>query len=284
MERIKQALERARRERGEGAAAAPGASAAAGADARQPAPTRPTGTPSSLDDTGSHRYTQTRVAEIDPAHLARHHIVAARDRDPAADAYRMLRTRLLQVMAARHWHSLAVTSPGPGEGKSVTALNLAISLSREVNHTVLLVDLDLRNPSVHRLLGLDVETGISDYLFSELPLSKVLVNPSMERLVVLPGREGQDDASELMSSPRMRQLIDDITHRYPERLVIFDLPPVCTTDDVIAVSPLVDAFLLVVRDGGTTQPQLRQAAELLKHVSVVGTVLNMADEPTKSAY
>ncbi|MEO0973758.1 MAG: CpsD/CapB family tyrosine-protein kinase [Pseudomonadota bacterium] len=266
MERIKEALDRARRERSAHPDAGPHrVERSAPSSGGQPA--------------AAVRYTQTRVVPTDPEHLAANRIIANRDRDPAADAFRMLRTRVLQLMRAHRWNSLAVTSPGPGEGKSVTALNLAISLSREVNHTVLLVDLDLRTPSVHRLLGLqDVEVGIGDYMFSELPLSHVLLNPSMERLVILPGRDGQEEASEMLSAPKMRQLIDDITHRYPERLVIFDLPPVCTTDDVLAFSPLADAFLLVVRDGGTRQPELRQAAELLRDVNLVGTVLTMADD------
>ncbi|MEM9386381.1 MAG: AAA family ATPase [Pseudomonadota bacterium] len=266
MEKIKEALDRARRERSAGQVAAPRrvehAQPAAGG---QPA--------------AAVRYTQTRVIPTDPQVLEHNRIIANRDRDPGADAFRMLRTRVLQLMRSHRWNSLAVTSPGPGEGKSVTALNLAISLSREVNHTVLLVDLDLRRPTVHSLLGFEneIEVGIADYMFTELPLSQVLINPGMDRLVILPGRDGQEEASEMLSAPKMHQLIDDITHRYPERLVIFDLPPVCTTDDVLAFSPLVDAFLLVVRDAGTRQQELRQAAELLKDVNLAGTVLTMTD-------
>lgn len=265
MERIKEALERARRERTANHGASPRHVERSGAaDAGQPV--------------GAVRYTQTRVVPTDPVHLARNRIVAGdAERTPAADAFRMLRTRVLQQMRAHRWTSLAVTSPAAEEGKSTTALNLAISLSREVNHTVLLVDLDLRKPTVHRLLGIEVEQGIADWMMGDMPLSEVLVNPSIDRLVVLPGREGQADASEMLSSPKMRQLVDDITHRYPERLVIFDLPPVCASDDVLAFSPLAEAFLLVIRDGGTEQPQLRQAAELLRDVNLVGTVLTMSE-------
>lgn len=267
MERIKEALERARRERSANPAAP-----ARRVERAQPAADRG-GQPAAMV-----RYTQTRIVPTDPAHLARHRIIAdSDDRSGPGNAFRMLRTRVLQTLRSHRWNSLAVTSAGPREGKSVTAVNLAISLSREVNHTVLLVDLDLRTPTVHRLLGLDVEAGIADCLTGDLPLSQVLINPAMDRLVVLPGREGQMDASEMLSAPNMRQLVEDITHRYPERLVVFDLPPVCTSDDVLAFSPLVDAFLLVVRDGVTRQPQLRQAAELLRDVNLVGTVLTMSE-------
>ncbi len=267
MEKIKEALDRARRERGANQPVTPRRAERPEAPAAGEAPA------------AAVRYTQTRVLPTDPQVLEDNRIIANRDRDHGADAFRMLRTRVLQLMKMQRWTSLAVTSPGVGEGKSVTALNLAISLSREVNHTVLLVDMDLRKPSVARLLGLEneVQVGIADYLFSELPLSEVLVNPAMDRLVILPGREGQADASEMLSAPKMRQLIDDITNRYPERIVIFDLPPVCTHHDVLAFSPLVDAFLLVVRDGGTQQQELREAAELLKDVNLAGTVLTMAD-------
>lgn len=270
MERIKEALERARKERG---GSTPGGGRVAESLRSAPSPQ-----PSTI------RYTQTRVLETSPATLSRNRIVAGRERDPAADAFRMLRTRLLQLMRTNGWSSLAITSPGPEEGKSVTAVNLAISLAQEVNHTVLLVDMDLRQPKVHTLLGLDIDAGITDYLSSERPLSDVLVNPSVDRLVILPGRTGQASGSELLSTPRMRELIDDITHRYPERIVLFDMPPVCVTDDVLAFSPLVDAFLLVVRDGATQQPSLRQAAELLKDVNLAGTVLTMSEDTAAGYY
>jgi Mrp family chromosome partitioning ATPase len=273
MERIKAALERARQERA-------GSVPVGGAGARVAEPLRGA---TNLNPAAI-RYTQTRVVEADPKVLARNCIVANRDRDPAADAFRMLRTRLLQVMRANGWTSIAVTSPMPQEGKSVTSVNLAMSLAREVNHTVLLADFDLRQPRVHDLLGLDIEMGIGDYLESDEPLSSILVNPGVDRLVVLPGRTGQHHASELMSAPRMRQLVDDITHRYPERIVLFDMPPVCVSDDVLAFSPLVDAFLLVVQDGQTDQPSLRHAAELLKNVNLAGTVLTMSEQATAVGY
>jgi protein-tyrosine kinase len=274
MERIKEALDRARRERGErGTADSRGAPPPGLASNVQPLPR-----------TEEIRYTQTRVVDTDPALLSRNRIVAGRDRDPAADAFRILRTRVMQVMRGNGWKSLAITSPSVGEGVSLTAINLAISLAREVSQTVLLVDLDLRRPKIHERLGIDVEFGISDYLISDQPLSNALVNPGIERLLVLPGREGQGYVSEMMTTPQMRHFVEEITSRYPERIVIFDLPPVCMSDDVLAFSPLVDAFLLVVRDNFTEQPNLRQAVELLKNVNLVGTVLTASDESPSVPY
>jgi capsular exopolysaccharide synthesis family protein len=266
MERIKQAMERARQERQAGGAAG---------EVGTPLPSGLGGAPPQIT------YTQTRIVKVDPAVLRSKRVIAGVTEEGVVDAYRMLRTRVLQRMHQNGWKSLAVTSPGPGEGKTLTAVNLALSLAMEVNHTVLLVDLDLRRPGVHELFGHQPEYGIADYLFSEIPLSDVLFTPSIERLVVLPGTTRQNNSSELLSMPRTRELVEEITTRYPERIVLFDLPPLLVVDDALAFAPYVDAFLLVIEEGVTAKPALTEARELLKNVNLLGTVLNKAEERDK---
>ena len=158
MERIKQAMERARQEREAGTGAVSGNAAQSLSDVVSTA----RGAPTQI------HYTQTRVIRVAPEVLRRNRVISGTGDAGVVDAYRMLRTRVLQQMQEHGWKSLAITSPGPSEGKTLTAVNLALSLAMEVNHTVLLVDLDLRRPTVHRLFGYEPESGVADYLFSDM--------------------------------------------------------------------------------------------------------------------
>jgi capsular exopolysaccharide synthesis family protein len=268
MERIKQAMERALQER----QATTGAPVSSDAALLAPSAAEVAGAPAHIN------YTQTRIVRPDPAVFKRNRVIAGSQDDGVVDAYRMLRTRVLHRMHQNGWRSLAITSPGPGEGKTLTAVNLALSLAMDVNHTVLLVDLDLRRPSVHKLFGYEPQYGIADFLFSDMPLSDVLFTPSVERLVVLPGCTQQENSSELLSMPRTRELVAEVTARYPERIVLFDLPPLLLVDDALAFAPYVDAFLLVVEEGETAKVALAEARDLLQNVNVIGTVLNKAEE------
>ena len=96
-----------------------------------------------------------------------------------------------------------MTSSSPGQGKTLTAVNLSIALAREMHRTVLLVDLDLRNPSVHKLFGLETHAGLVEHLLDDVPVSEILINPGIERLVVLPSGRSVMNSSELLSSPKM---------------------------------------------------------------------------------
>ena len=198
--------------------------------------------------------------------------------DPVAAYYSVLRTHVVQRMRANNWRSLAITSPAAGAGKSLTAVNLAISLAREVNQTVLLVDLDLKRPRIRPYFTDEHLPGISDYLLDDLPLSEILFNPSMERLVVLPGHKSLTHSSEMLSSPKMTGLVAEMKDRYPSRIVILDMPPVLACDDVLAFSPYFDAALVVVEEGGTRKEDLKRTLELLGKTELMGTVLNKAEE------
>ena len=187
-------------------------------------------------------------------------------------------------MKDNHWNTLAITSPGTGEGKTLTSVNLAISLAREVNHTVLLVDLDLRRPSVSSCFGYAPEYGLNDYLEYNISLSEILINPEIERLVILPGREATFNSSELLSSPKMVELVDELKTRYPTRIVIFDMPPMLIADDVLVFTPYVDAFLLVIEEGKTKENELLRSVDLLKQSNVIGTVLNKSTEVMSNYY
>ncbi len=270
MERIKQALERAKHEReskGEGDKTVVLTNA-------RPSPGRG----------DKIVYTDTKVFEPSQEVLDAQRVIGGSSAGPATDAYRMLRTRVLQKMRDNGWNSLMVTSARPEEGKSLTAVNLAISLAREVTHTVLLVDLDLRRPGLHTFFGYEPETGLVDVLRTDSRLSEALVNPSIERLVVLPNRAREENSSELLSAPEMLDLIAEIKDRYPERIVIFDLPPVLATDDALAFSPNVDAALIVVEEGATQHEDLAAVYDIMKDVNILGVVMNKSVEGSGPYY
>jgi capsular exopolysaccharide synthesis family protein len=229
-------------------------------------------------------YTQTRRIDVPAETLKKNRVIVGLDNDAATTSYKMLRTQVLQRMTANGWSSLAVTSPCAGEGKTLTAINLAISLAREVNHTVLLVDADLRRPRISHYFGYTPEFGLYDYLVNDIDLTQIMFNPGIERLVILPGMNSVPGSSELLSAPKMVRLAEELKSRYSERIVLFDMPPLLAADDLLAFSPNIDAALLVVQEGKTKKEELRQAMDLLQTVNVVGTVLNRATEASAAYY
>lgn len=229
-------------------------------------------------------YTQTRVIRPAPETLRHNRVLGAHDLPAVRQAYKMLRTQVVQSLRTRGWNSLAVTSPGAGEGKSLTAVNLAIALAREVNHTVLLVDLDLRRPAIARHFGHTPLFGLRDHLLDDVPLKDILFNPDIERLVVLPGGKPLDESSELLTAPKMVRLAQELKKRYDGRIIIYDMPPLLLADDVLAFAPNINAALLVVEEGKTRADELIQATNMLRDVPLLGTVLNKSETRQKAYY
>lgn len=219
-------------------------------------------------------YTRTRKHAVSAEFLRAHRVIAGFERHGAVDAYKILCTQVLQRMRDNNWNALAVVSPGFHEGKTLTAVNLAVGLAREAGHTVLLVDADLRHPSVHEYLDMPAEPGLSEHLLDGTPLEEILVNPGIDKFVVLPGGRALNSSSELLGSQKMFTLVTELKRRYPSRIVIFDLPPVLTSADALAFGPHVDATIMVVEEGKTGSEDVLRAAELLESANLIGTVLN----------
>ncbi len=217
---------------------------------------------------------QTKKIPV-PQSVLRQNRVLTPNADPAViRAYKILRTRVLQRMNQSGWTTLGITSPSPDNGKTLTAINLSISLARKLDYTVLLIDVDFQRPSLHSYFGLKPEYGLSDYLSGEVKFGELLINPGIERLVIVPERGATEASSELLSSTRMERLIDEVKSRYSSRLVIFDLPPVLVGDDVLAFSSLVDSTLLVVEEDRSTDEEVMRSMEMLKNANFMGAVLN----------
>lgn len=230
------------------------------------------------------RYVQTQTVPLDAAHLDRHRVVSHQKTHPATWAFDVLRTQVLQKMDENGWRTIAITSPSVESGKTVVSVNLAMSIAKQTNRTALLVDFDLRRPSVSRTLGLNRSLSLNDVLAGRVDLGQALVNPGVERFVVLPTNQPVEEAAEVLSSGKVAGLIDDLRQRYSDRVVIFDLPPILVADDVMAVLPRIDCVLMVVGSGASTQTEIEEASDRLSKHNLLGVVLNRDETPTQNAY
>jgi hypothetical protein len=271
MERIKQAVERARAER------------------RRGAPINltsfrvPDAGPSSRE-LEQITYTETRVVRVDPRHLEANRIVSTNKIDPRAMPFDMLRTKILKTMSENGWRTIAVTSPRPGCGKTTVAINLAVSIARQPDYTALVVDFDFRQPRVRSYLGLPRRNSLYDCIEGRCEVRDALINPGISRLVVLANTNPVSHASELLCSQRVKELVADLRQRYERRILIFDLPPVLTADDAIAFLPQVDCSLLVIASGASTKADVDESQRLLVSGNLLGVVLNKADDYHISSY
>ena len=227
-----------------------------------------------------------RCVPLDRRAARERRVVLSGDPDPSAHAYRMLRTLVLQQARAQQLRTIGVVSAVDGEGKTLTAANLALSIAAEPNQSVLLLDLDLKSPSVAPLLGISGEDGLEGWLAGSVTdLAATFVKlEGLERLRVLPTLQSVTGRSEVLAGARARDLLATLTHDYPQCLALIDLPPVLLADDVLTLAPLLDAILIVVAEGRTKREDVARLQELLRGVKVLGTVLNVSAESEKRAY
>jgi protein-tyrosine kinase len=220
------------------------------------------------------QYQQTKRFKPARSRLARNLVIEAGARSEVYAAYNHLRTELIKRLQENGWNTVAISSPSPGSGSTLTAINLAISIARDFSYSVLVVELNLVNPSFRRILGFEQRLGIVDHLLHDVPVPEILLNPGIDRLVVIPAGSPVANSSELLSSPKMSRLVGELKFRYEQRIVLFDLPPVLATDDAMAFSRFVDCALLVVEEGETRVSDVRRALGYLRSTHILGVVLN----------
>jgi len=283
MEQIKQAVERAK-------AGAPGDQLRPiGADpqiAPQVAPqklTRPADPYISHSTSVSPPHNRVK---LNWAHLEQRRIVAHNVADPRSKAFDMLRTQVLQAMDQKNWKFLAITSPTEGCGKTVTAVNLALSIARQPERSALLIDLDLQRPAVADYLGLKTRQGVQAVLEGRaIPLDTVIrAEADSCELLVLPAEASTVHSSELMASRNMDILLQDIKRTFRSQTVIFDMPPLLQGDEVLATLPRVDAVLLVTAVGVSTVHEVKECNKHLQASEVIRVVLNKSSETVKRHY
>lgn len=203
---------------------------------------------------------------------------------------RMIKRRLLVNAAGlgdspiENANLIMVTSSVPDEGKTFIASNLALSIAREIDRTVLLVDADIAKSDVTKTFGLYEKKGLTDYLNEECELHDVLLKTDIEGLTILPTGKKVNNATELMSSNRMAILIGELANRYKDRIIIFDCPPLLVTSEAQVMASLVGQVAFVVRAGETRESEFISAVERLDHSKYVGLILNQSDEEAESGY
>jgi len=229
-------------------------------------------------------YNVSREVRLDPAVLEENRCVAYNTESPQVEAYRVLRTRILHRTREKGGATVMITSAVSGEGKTVTAVNLAVTFAKAFSQTALLVDADLKRQQIHRVLGFESEKGLGNYLQEGCAVSDLMVWPGIEKLTIISGGKRIEGSSELLGSPAMKALVEDMKGRYPNRYVFFDVPPVLAGADTIAFAPLVDHILFVVQAGRSSLADVRKALQMLPKEKILGLVLNRQPDADASKY
>ena len=224
-----------------------------------------------------------RTLTTDTGSVDVNRLITLSNESPAIlDRYRLLRTRVQQAMKLQEWRLLGLTSSAPEAGKTLTILNLAITMTRTDTQRVIIVDADLRKPSIAQMLGMSPELGLVDYLTGEAELADVIYQPdSCPNLSIIPGAGLKPalNPSELLASSRFDSLMKML--RATGAFVLVDTPPLMLGDDVLTIAPRLDCFLLVVEEGKTTAGEVKDAARLLQDYHLIGSVLNKSSEAPK---
>lgn len=221
--------------------------------------------------------TPPAAPEAEPPRPTDHMLISMTSPQSAvAEEYRKLKEAFIkEARRGRFNNVVVVTSANPHEGKTVTTLNLAISLAQEFDYTVLVVEADLRAPSCLSYLGLQGGPGLSDCLEGRAECSDALIRTGIGRLVLLPAGRPVDNPVELLSSNRMRQLIQELKHRYPDRFILIDTPPANLFAETRFLASMADSAILVVKEGETSLDDLTEITQALDN-KIMGIVYNNA--------
>ncbi len=219
-------------------------------------------------------YSTSRSVTLDPETLQTNRCIAFEGDMATIDSYKVIRARILERMKSSNGNTLMVTSVLPGEGKTTTAINLAFIMAKEFQQTVLLVDCDLQQQDIHKRLGYQSDKGLINYLLDDVPLPELFTWPGVEKITLISGGRTIRDSSELLGSPRMKELVTDMKTRYPNRFVIFDMQSTFAGADTLVFSPLVDNILLVIQEGNSSTKDIKRAISLLPEDKLLGLMLN----------
>jgi protein-tyrosine kinase len=223
---------------------------------------------------------------LNPKQLESQRIVSHDITDPRSKSFDMLRTQVLQTMDASSWQLLGVTSPTAGCGKTVTAVNLALSIARQPEKSVLLVDLDIMRPQVANKLGLKCNQGLLSVLEEKMSLSAAIIPVRVKnsKLLVLPCERPLLNSSEWMASSSMSALLQQLKRDFGAWTIILDLPPILLSDDVISILPQIDCALFVIAAAHSTAPEIKECHKHLESTPVVRVVLNKVADASATNY
>lgn len=216
----------------------------------------------------------TKRIDSDVRTLEKNKILCSKSPLQAHRAYKMLRTRLLQNISKNNWNSIAIISPTSRDGKTLTAINLAISIAQDPNHTSLLIDFDFLQPSLYEYFDIDLDASVSDCIQNDLPLDKCLIKPGDEDFVMAPAKRLNSGTSEILASKSTASFTNEIKQKYHDRVILYDLPPILVCDDALTFLPNVDAALLILREGKTLRSDVEATMNILADKPLAGVVLN----------
>ena len=227
-----------------------------------------------------------RETALNRVHLESNRIISHDGTDPRSRSFDMLRTQVLQAMDQKGYQMVAVTSPTTGCGKTLTAINLALSIARQPERSVLLVDMDLQKPQVASRLGIECKEGLFSVLEGRTSLPNAIIQARIgaHRFMVLPAETSTPNSSEWMASSLMRATLQNIKRDDKSRIVILDMPPILSSDDVIAILPQIDCVLLVTAVGVSTVPEIEESNRHLQSADIVRIVLNKVPEQSTNYY
>ncbi len=205
---------------------------------------------------------------------------------PSAEEYRKLKSVLVEMTRLQDGfkNAVLVTSSVPNEGKSLTAMNLALSLAQELDHTVLLVDADLRRPVLHRYFEIEQGVGLADVLLGEARIGETIISTGIGKLSIMRAGASINNPAELFSSSKMKGVVDELKKRYPDRYLIFDSPPVLPFAETRSLAHLVDGVVFVVMERLASQANVKDAIYSLKGCRLLGLVYNAALESRDVRY
>jgi len=201
-------------------------------------------------------------------------VICTQPGSTTAEQFRKLRTRILGLGVDDPLKTIMVTSATETEGKTLVAANLAAAISFELNINALLVDTDLRNPSVGEMFGFKHTRGLSDYLTGQENIANFFIKTGIDRLSIIPGGSGRENPSELLGSTKMENLVNELKSRYADRYIIFDSSPLLVTTEPGVLTRMVDGIIIVVRAGVTPRETIQQALSQLDSEKIMGVVLN----------
>jgi non-specific protein-tyrosine kinase len=274
--KLREALDKAKKMRAEATAPLPQPPTPADADA--PIPARP------ANDWKPPVYGESNRMDLDEQALVRKRCVCVQPDAKELEYYKVLRTKIQFLTRQKGLNTVMVTSAREAEGKTLTCINLAMTFAKTFNQTVMLVDGDLRRQSIHRVMGYASGVGLVDYLLQERPLKDIVIWPGIEQMTIISGGRVVSNSAELLSSPRMKGLVEEMKTRYEDRYVLFDSAPVLSGADAMALAAHVDCVVMVVEEGRTSLREVKEAIAMLPSEKLIGFVLNRQKKPMTKGY
>jgi non-specific protein-tyrosine kinase len=203
---------------------------------------------------------------------------------PETEYYRILWANIKQHSIKSNWKTIMITSAYSREGKTLTAINLAITIAKEFNQNALLVDCDLKGQRIHRYLDYPSERGIINHLVDDYPINELIVWPGIHKLYLISGGRPVLNSAELLGSSKMKAFVHELKNLKGGGYIVFDAPPIIGWADIIAFAPLADCILMVVEEGRTSVQDVRNALEMIPNEKFLGYILNRRKMPTNGYY